>query len=115
MNTDPRIEAAARAIYSPGRAASPLEAQVHFKVALVVTNVSHWPDAAVSHLMGRDLSGPIDRLVEALLPVIAKAQAEAWDAGHDAGDTYGYQRNEFEHMYVDQLDVPTNPYRSTDE
>ena len=50
-----------------------------------------------------------------LAPVIAAAQAEAWDKGLESGDTYGYQRNEFEHMYVDQLDTPANPYRSNDE
>lgn len=47
-----------------------------------------------------------------LAPLIREAQAEAWDKGCGAGDAYGYQRNEFEHQYIDQLDTPANPYRS---
>lgn len=51
-------------------------------------------------------------IAAALATLIREAQAEAWDKGCGAGDAYGYQRNEFGHQYIDQLDTPANPYRS---
>ena len=51
----------------------------------------------------------------ALAPVIREREAEAWEEGHDSGDTYGYQRYGYERGYVDTLPEPTNPYRRSND
>lgn len=58
-----------------------LEEQVSLEVARVVTNSLNWPNPIGTHMLGRDLAVPIDKIVKALLPVILEREAEAWDEG----------------------------------
>lgn len=54
-----------------------LRARIALEVGRVVTDVSNWPSPVSAHMLGRDLAEPIDKITEALLPVIREAKAEA--------------------------------------
>lgn len=56
---------------------SEIEHRVRSEVCRVVANASNWPTPVSAQLLGRDLSEPIDMLVEAIIPIIQEAKAEA--------------------------------------
>lgn len=86
---------------------STLEARIRLEVGRVITNANNFPEPMRAHMLGRDLAEPIELITKALLPVIAEAQAEAYEKGHLDGDLYQY----FDGMYPRK----PNPYRSNDE
>lgn len=58
-----------------------LEDLIAREVGRVITDASNFPEPMQAHMLGRDLSEPIDKIVAALLPVIRKREADAWDEG----------------------------------
>ena len=94
------------ATYGPGRTTPALEARVRLEVAHGITNISNWPEPIQVHLLGRDLAGPINKLAEALLPLIA----DAWEEGYGIG---GYDYMAAEDSGTGLSACRANPYRRT--
>lgn len=79
-----------------------IEELTRIAVGRVITNANNWPRPISVHVLGRDLSEQIDKLVDALLPVIREREAEVWDAGYTVGNAHNGRRD-------------ANPYRSNGE
>jgi len=60
-----------------------LENRIRSEVCRVVANASNWPDPVATHMLGRDLAEPIDKIAEALILLVREAQAETYK---DAAD-----------------------------
>lgn len=76
------------------------------EVGRIVTNVSNWPDGVAAHMLGRDLTGPINKIAAALEPVIREREKKAWDAGFGSAQVWLFGKNE---------EPPTNPYGIKEE
>ena len=53
-----------------------LERRIRAEVCRIVTNASNWPTPVGTQMLGRDLAEPIDKIVEAVLPVIHESSAK---------------------------------------
>lgn len=84
------------------RTMSEIERRVNSEVCRVVANVMNWPKPVGAQMLGRDLAEPIDKIVEALLPIIQEAKSSAWKQGFLEGDSAAY------HGYMNG--TPKNPY-----
>lgn len=60
---------------------SETERRVRFEVCRIIRNISNWPAHIGTQMLGRDLTEPIDKIVEALLPIVRESKADAWDEG----------------------------------
>ena len=54
-----------------------IERRVRSEICRVVANASNWPTPVGTQMLGRDLAEPIDKITEALIPLIREAKAEA--------------------------------------
>lgn len=63
---------------------SETERRVREEVCRVVANAANWPTRVGAQMLGRDLAEPIDKIVEALMPIIREVKADAWDECDDA-------------------------------
>lgn len=80
---------------------SDTERRVRAEVCRVVANVSNWPTPVGAQMLGCDLAEPIDKITEALLPIVREVKADAWDEGMEAA-----QRAASLRTYT-----PDNPFR----
>ena len=53
-----------------------LERRIRTEVCRIVANASNWPTPVGARMLGRDLAEPIDKIVEAVLPVIHESSAK---------------------------------------
>ena len=53
-----------------------LERRIRTEVCRIVANASNWPTPVGTQMLGRDLAEPIDKIVEAVLPVIHESSAK---------------------------------------
>ena len=59
-----------------------------------------------------ELQAACMRAADAILPIIEREKADAWDEGFRAGDGYGTSCTETHAGYRDSLPIrPANPYR----
>ena len=63
-----------------------------------------------------ELQAACMRAADAILPIIEREKADAWDEGFRAGDGYGTSCTETHAGYRDSLPIrPANPYRGEGE
>lgn len=90
------------------------EEKIVAEVGRIVTDLSNWPSPIDVHLLGRDLSGPIDKIAAALEPVIRDREANAWEAGVKTTLNHAIDNDDGVTLRLEHLDGRPwqNPYRA---